>query len=57
MEQFRHYPNFDKYFLDDKQKEKINRILWDSVKPNIWDAKKYCSFTWDIKVNLQKWED
>ena len=57
MAKFTHFPDFDKHYLDDDQREKINRILWDSVKQNIWDVSKHCSFTWDIKVNLQEWED
>ena len=57
MAQFKHFPDFDKNYLNKDQIEEIDGILRDSVMVTIWDNTKYCSMTWDIKVNLQKWED
>ena len=57
MAQFTHFPNFDKNYLNKDQIEEIDGILRDSVMGTIWDNTKYCSMTWDIKINLQKWED
>ena len=57
MAQFTHFPDFYKNYLNKDQIEEIDGILRDSVMGTIWDNTKYCSMTWDIKVNLQKWED
>ena len=57
MAQFTHFPNFDKNYLNKDQIEEIDGILRDSVMGTIWYNTKYCSMTWDINVNLQKWED
>ena len=57
MPQFTHFPDFDKHHMSKQSVEEINTIIVEAVMGTIWDNTKYCSMTWDLKVNLQKWED
>tara|TARA_B100000519_G_scaffold63578_1_gene54046 strand:+ start:271 stop:444 length:174 start_codon:yes stop_codon:yes gene_type:complete len=57
MPQFTHFPDFDKHHMSKREVEEINTIIVEAVMSTIWDNAKYCSMTWDLKVNLQKWED
>ena len=57
MPQFTHFPDFDKHHMSKREVEEINTIIVEAVMSTIWDNAKYCSMTWDLKVNRQKWED
>ena len=57
MPQFTHFPDFDKHHMGKQEVEEINTIIVEAVMSTIWDNAKYCSMTWDLKVNLQEWED
>ena len=57
MAKFTHFPDFDKHHMSKQSVEEINTIIVEAVMGTIWDNAKYCSMTWDLRVNLQKWED
>ena len=57
MAKFKHFPDFDKHHMAKHEVEEINNLIVKAVMGTIWDNTKYCSMTWDLKVNLQEWED
>lgn len=57
MAKFKHFPDFDKHHMSKQSIEEINNIIVEAVMGTIWDNTKYCSMTWDLRVNLQEWED
>ena len=57
MAKFKHFPDFDKHHMSKQSVEEINNIIVEAVMGTIWDNTKYCSMTWDLRVNLQEWED
>ena len=57
MAHFKHFPDFDKHHMSKQEIEEINDIVTEAIMGTIWDSTKYCSMTWDLRVNLQKWED
>ena len=57
MAKFKHFPDFDKHHMAKHEVEEINNLIVKAVMGTIWDNTKYCSMTWDLRVNLQEWED
>ncbi len=57
MARFKHFPDFDKHHMAKHEVEEINNLIVKAVMGTIWDNTKYCSMTWDLRVNLQEWED